>query len=683
MSPSLFLSQNSFLSVQGFLSSSNLFADRALSLSTFLSLLLSPSVLYVLCPSLYLKTSFSSPTTMIQLSRSLLRSPLIRSSLRSSLPSSLSSRSSRSSKHISFPLHLLSPRPLSLTSSPPPPPADSPPTPPPPPSLPPSLSSLNLIYLSEPQLRVRFDGWDGNGDGVLDEMEARGILEDARVEREIGMEMAPSLSSTSTLPTASSSSSSTSPPPSPGLNLIRSLSSSSTTSTLTYPDFLSAVQTSASPVDPRIYPISSSLLLNFTGQGVILPVLPVLARTAGLTATELGVVTAAAAAARIVSNVPAAHFAERFGRRPLLIYGPLLSSLGMLSFGLSDTTGSSHDSLMQFVLANSLAGCGGAMTSAGAGLYLADISTPSNRARTMAPLMVTALLGFAAGPALGGIVAEFHGLHAPFFITAGGMAASAAAAAKFLPETRRTETHLPSRGQDPPEKETALTQWKQMLSTSPLQGIMSVAAMTGFAQGASPVTSVLYATEVLGMSPGEVGGMFTACVLGMAVVVQPATVYSDKMSGGCRSVLILPGLAVAAATFGGQAYCASPAPFIALAVLRALADAAFIMPSVTPYIIDNTAESERAQALAMRNMSQDVGILLGAVSMGAVSQYYGVATAMLCTAGMQAGTAGFFAERTRGGRGEAEERRREEEKMRGEEEEEAKEMKEREKRKKD
>ena len=39
------------------------------------------------------------------------------------------------------------------------------------------------------------------------------------------------------------------------------------------------------------------------GQGVMMPVLPVLARSAGLGAIELGMVTAAAALARISTNV--------------------------------------------------------------------------------------------------------------------------------------------------------------------------------------------------------------------------------------------------------------------------------------------------------------------------------------------------------------------------------------------
>ena len=42
-------------------------------------------------------------------------------------------------------------------------------------------------------------------------------------------------------------------------------------------------------------------------------------------------------------------------------------------------------SFTELALCSALAGVGGALTVAGSGLYLADISTPRNRARTTAP----------------------------------------------------------------------------------------------------------------------------------------------------------------------------------------------------------------------------------------------------------------------------------------------------------
>ena len=70
------------------------------------------------------------------------------------------------------------------------------------------------------------------------------------------------------------------------------------------------------------------------------------------------------------------------------------------------------------------------------------------------------------------------------------------------------------------------------------------------------------------------------------------------------------------------------------------------MPNVTPFIMDNTTMKQRAQALAIRNMSQDVGILLGATSLGALAQITKVPAAMMATAGLQAVVSVFLFNRT-------------------------------------
>jgi len=85
--------------------------------------------------------------------------------------------------------------------------------------------------------------------------------------------------------------------------------------------------------------------------------------------------------------------AERIGRRPLLIAGPAVSSIGMA--GLACSSSFSH-----LAASNAFIGVGMASVMAGAGLYLSDISTPRNRAQTTAPILQSALIGFAIGPAL-------------------------------------------------------------------------------------------------------------------------------------------------------------------------------------------------------------------------------------------------------------------------------------------
>ena len=72
--------------------------------------------------------------------------------------------------------------------------------------------------------------------------------------------------------------------------------------------------------------------LVMAGQGVVGPVLPLYAKDFGVSATVVGLTLTVFALARLILNVPAGIIADRFGRRILLIGGPILTSIGMLVY---------------------------------------------------------------------------------------------------------------------------------------------------------------------------------------------------------------------------------------------------------------------------------------------------------------------------------------------------------------
>lgn len=462
--------------------------------------------------------------------------------------------------------------------------------------LPESLSSLDLKYLEETKLRDLFDSYDTDSNGAIDLQEATRLLKDANANND---------AATSETDLEA------------GAQKIIDSMDVNKNNQVEWNEFKEAVDRAAAPVSPRIYPISGSLLLKYTGMGVTWPILPILARSAGFSTSELGMVNAAGSLAGLVSNVPATLSAERFGRRPMLIIGPAVSAVGMLGYALTDP------SFTNFAIAGSLGGIGGAMTVAAANLYLADISTPLNRSQTMAPLQLTALAGFAVGPALGGFVAEAYGLQAPFLVTAGGFFAAAAAAMAFLPETMRkkkkqnaSQSKTMQEGAcDDSVKEdgsqsttsatmttftTTLGQWKTLLIKPEIQAINSASFIAGFGQGAAPVSFTIYATENLGMQPSELGLMFAAGMVCMAVVAQPAANFADRyQTKGCRSNLIIPGLALPAllVAIQGMELFPSALPYAALFTGRMVINAALVMPNITPFLMDSANEEERAQAI--------------------------------------------------------------------------------------
>jgi len=64
-------------------------------------------------------------------------------------------------------------------------------------------------------------------------------------------------------------------------------------------------------------------------------------------------------------------------------------------------------SLPALLLWRAVSGAGGSAQMTGAQLYLSDISTPLNRARTLAPSSAAFAAGASLGPAIGGVLVRY------------------------------------------------------------------------------------------------------------------------------------------------------------------------------------------------------------------------------------------------------------------------------------
>lgn len=182
-------------------------------------------------------------------------------------------------------------------------------------------------------------------------------------------------------------------------------------------------------IDKRAYPIALSSMLIGTAIGIVIPLMPAFATDIGINTLQYGLVISVMGWTRLLFNIPSAYCADRYGRRPLLIGGPFLTSIGM---GLTSTVESLYGLMgWRFVV-----GAGGSMQMAGAQTYLADISSPSNRARTMAPMQLGFSAGMALGPAIGGFLADILSVRQTFLITGMAIFGACLNNAIMCPETK-------------------------------------------------------------------------------------------------------------------------------------------------------------------------------------------------------------------------------------------------------
>lgn len=201
-------------------------------------------------------------------------------------------------------------------------------------------------------------------------------------------------------------------------------------------EFVDALTRLSEKLDPRIWPIATSTLFVGMSVGVIIPAMPLLVQEMGLSPGQFGLVVASLALTKMLGNVPAAMAVDRFGRKPLMTTGLAVMTLSMVGIGASTC----FDHL---VASRMLTGLGIAAFTTASTMYMTDISTPLNRARSLAPLGIGFSVGAMMGPALGGLLTHSLGVSHTFWAVAAMFGTLAVGNHLVLTETRPEQVLCP------------------------------------------------------------------------------------------------------------------------------------------------------------------------------------------------------------------------------------------------
>ncbi|MBF9221696.1 TCR/Tet family MFS transporter [Hymenobacter ruricola] len=190
---------------------------------------------------------------------------------------------------------------------------------------------------------------------------------------------------------------------------------------------------------PALGFIFVTLLIDVSGLGIIIPVVPTLIRQLtgeGLSqaAVYSGWLTFAYAGAQFCFAPVMGGLSDKLGRRPVLL-------AALLGLGLDYIFLSFAPTLAWLFVGRVIAGMTGAsFTTATA--YIADISTPENRAQNFGMVGAAFGIGFIIGPALGGLLADY-GSRVPFMVAAGLSLCNFLYGLLVLPESLAPEKRRP------------------------------------------------------------------------------------------------------------------------------------------------------------------------------------------------------------------------------------------------
>ena len=182
-----------------------------------------------------------------------------------------------------------------------------------------------------------------------------------------------------------------------------------------------------------------TLLIDVTGFGIILPVLPKLIEKlihGGINEASLygGLLTLAYAVMQFLFAPVLGNLSDKFGRRPVLLGSLLGFSIDYTFLAFAPTIG-------WLFVGRAIAGITGASFTTAAA-YIADVSTPEKRAQNFGMIGVAFGIGFIIGPFLGAQLGTYS-TQLPFIVAAALALLNALYGFFILPESLISENRRP------------------------------------------------------------------------------------------------------------------------------------------------------------------------------------------------------------------------------------------------
>lgn len=285
---------------------------------------------------------------------------------------------------------------------------------------------------------------------------------------------------------------------------------------------------------PALIFIFITLLLDVIGFGIIIPVLPkLITHLTGGTLSDAarygGWMRFAFASMQFLFSPVLGNLSDQYGRRPVLL-------TALFGFGIDYLFLAFAPSLGWLFVGRIVAGITGAsFTTASA--YIADISTPENRAQNFGMIGAAFGVGFVIGPVLGGKLAQF-GHQVPFLAAAGLTLLNWLYGFFVLPESLAKENRRPFDW----KRANPIGSLRQLQRYPVILGMVGSLVLIYIAAHATQTTWAYYTMYKFGWNESRVGDSLGAVGLLTGLVQGVLIRYINPKLGLKRSVFAGIGL---------------------------------------------------------------------------------------------------------------------------------------------
>jgi MFS transporter, DHA1 family, multidrug resistance protein len=359
--------------------------------------------------------------------------------------------------------------------------------------------------------------------------------------------------------------------------------------------------------DRRVTGVVLVVFIVMAGAGLVLPILPLFARSFGVGYGAVGLLVSAYGLARLVFDLVAGSLVDRFGERAAAVSGLLLVGLGSALTGVASGYGMA-------VVTWAVAGVGSAIALAAVYTRLLRVAPAQQTARTLGIFYGAFNTGFVAGGAASGLVADRFGLAGPLLANAAVVTLAAVLWLVLVPSDRpdRPAGQAATSAAPPPERGRGPSLARLLRTPGLLPVVVTNFAYLWMVAVVFDTLVPLFASDALGLSTVGIGVLFAVALAAEFVVLYPAGSVADQH--GRKPVLVpaLAGLAVANAAVGW-----APTPLLLgalLAVLGVMSGAAGVPPGAM--LSDVAPTQASGTAVGVFRFCGDLGFTLGPLLAG-------------------------------------------------------------------
>lgn len=391
--------------------------------------------------------------------------------------------------------------------------------------------------------------------------------------------------------------------------------------------------------------------MDMVGLLMIVPLMPLYAKSLGAGGFVVGVLVASFAIAQLLMSPVWGRFSDHYGRRPALIIGMSAAAIAYVIFAYAD-------SLWLLFFSRLVQGAGGGTVSV-IQAYVADALEPKERAKGLGWLSASTNAGVALGPLLGIVAYKWWGTPGPGLLAAGLSAVNILFAWKFLSESRdMTEAAEARRTPRVPGHSRRALQKVVTHPNEPASRLIWIYAIAmGAFQGVTAILALFLAMR-FGVTERTIGFFFTyigvISVVTRALILGPAVDrFGEAKLSRVGSSLLALGLGVMpfiypiadpqglAASVGGgvSATVFRVLPFVPLGLAVALIPlgTAFTFPCVTALLSRVVSSNERGLYMGVQQTFGGVARVIFPILFGFLFDRV-IELPFLLSAGLVAGT---------------------------------------------